>query len=78
MLKLTFLPRPRGLELERAFPRHDWAALRKMPKKTLGRAYVDFLDEHRLAPFEPSDAAFAKASTYALRYARRRTISITC
>jgi hypothetical protein len=63
ILKLMVLPRPK-CEIGGAFPHLDIAVLRKMPKKTLGGAYAEFLDEHRIAPLDPT----RKGSAYALRF----------
>jgi ubiquinone biosynthesis protein Coq4 len=63
ILKLAVLPRPR-CEIGGAFPHLDMAALRKLPKKTLGGAYAEFLIENRITPLEPT----RKGSAYALRF----------
>ena len=63
ILKLAVLPQP-ACEVGPEFPRLDVAALRKLPKKTLGGAYAEFLDEHRITPLEPT----RKGSAYALRF----------
>ena len=67
MLKLAVLPQP-GIAVEGAFPKHDLQVLRRLPKKTFGRAYAEFLDDNRITPFEPSAAAIARSSAYALRF----------
>jgi len=63
ILKLAVLPRPQ-CEIGPVFPHLDVARLRKLPKKTLGGAYVEFLDEHRITALEPA----RKGSAYALRF----------
>lgn len=63
ILKLAVLPQP-ACEIGAAFPHLDIAKLRKMPKKTLGGAYAEFLDENRITPLEPT----RKGSAYALRF----------
>jgi len=63
ILKLAVLPRPQ-CEIGPVFPHLDVARLRKLPKKTLGGAYAEFLDEHRIRPLEPA----RKGSAYALRF----------
>jgi ubiquinone biosynthesis protein Coq4 len=64
ILKLALLPQP-ACEVGPAFPKLELAALRRLPKKTLGGAYAEFLDEHRIVPLEPT----RKGSAYALRFA---------
>src|SRR5689334_1412619 len=61
--KLALLPRP-ACEIGGVFPHLDAAALRKLPKKTLGGAYARFLDDNRITPLEPT----RKGSAYALRF----------
>ena len=63
ILKLMVLPEP-ACEVGGAFPHLELAGLRKLPKKTLGGAYAEFLDEHRITPLEPT----RKGAAYALRF----------
>ena len=67
ILKLALLPQP-PCKVAGAFPRVDLRALRRLSKKTLGRAYAEFLDANRIVPLEPSAEVVAKSRPYALRF----------